>query len=255
VALAATVLGKESDDYSAWLSNLGNMYADKGDLANAERMLRESLAIDRHNLGPGSEDLPISINNLATILVDEGKCADAIPLHEESVAMRRRLFGSPSAELAVGLSNYGHALDCLGRYAEAEAAADSAVAMCETVFGPDHVRTATSRMRLAEVYLHTGRAARAEPLLQSAIQTFRGVGERYWRLGDARATLGETLLALGNPDGIHEMETGWEIFTETTSPDAPRSRDIAGRIAAWYDRAGQLQAARPWHERAAGGSP
>ena len=125
------------------------MYADIGDLAQAEGILRESLAIDRRVLGNDNEDMPISINNLATILVDEGKCSDAIPLHEESLALRHRFYGEPSAEVATALGNYARALDCAGRYAEAEVAADSALAMCTTVFG-----------RRARSHRHDARASR-----------------------------------------------------------------------------------------------
>ena len=253
VALSEKLFGKESDLYSARLSNLGNMYADIGDLARAEAILRESLAIDRRVLGSNNEEMPTSINNLATILVDEGKCEDAIPLHEESLAMRHRMFGEPSAEVATALGNYARSLDCAGRYVEAEVAADSALVMCTTVFGPGHVRTATTRVRLAEALLHTGRAAGAEPLLRSAIATFRGIGERFWRVGDARARLGEVLLALGRArEGIAELEGGWEILTETTGPNTPRSREIAAALVGYYEKTSQVARAERWRPRAAG---
>jgi len=251
VALAEHAFGRETDQYSGWLSNLGNMYADTGDLANAERILRESLAIDRKILGPDNEDMPFNINNLATILVDEGKCADAIPLHEESLALRRRFFTPPSAEVAIALGNYARALDCAGRHAEARTAADSALAMCITVFGPDHQRTATSRVRLAEAMLHTGHADEAEPLLRAAIATFSATGERFWRTGDARAVLGEVLLALGrSTEGVNELTAGWEILTETTGGNTRRSREIATVAAHYYENERGSALAQQWQARA-----
>jgi serine/threonine protein kinase/predicted negative regulator of RcsB-dependent stress response len=254
VALAAKTLGKESGEYSSWLSNLGNMYADVGRLADAERLLRESLAIDRRIRGSDHEDMPYSINNLATILVDEGKCDDAIALHEESLALRRRFYGVPSTEVAVALGNYARALNCAGRHAEAETAADSALAMCVTVFGPDHQRTATARVRVAEVLMATGRADQAEPHLRTAIAAFRAINERFWRVGDARARLGEALLAQGRREqGIAELEAGWEIYTETTAPVAPRSRDSAALIASHYDATTDATTADRWRQRATGG--
>ncbi len=255
VALSEKTLGKEDDEYSAHLSNLGNMYADVGQLAKAEVLLREALAIDRRVLKPGHESFPISLNNLATILVDEGKCEDALVLHEESLAIRRRVAGVMSVEYGVAMGNYARALDCAGRYAEAETRADSALTICTEVFGPDHVRTSTTRVRLAEVYLHTGRAAQAEPLLRRAIVTFEKVDERFWRAGDARARLGETLIAMDrDPEGIAEMEAGYEIYTETTAPDAPRAREIAGIAAAYYEEKSERAPADLWRQRAAGGS-
>ncbi|HXV14148.1 MAG TPA: serine/threonine-protein kinase, partial [Candidatus Krumholzibacteria bacterium] len=256
VALSERAIGKEHEEYSARLSNLGNMYADVGELAKAEGILREAIAIDRRVLGNDHEDMPISLNNLATILVDDGKCEDAIPLHEESLAMRHRAYGEPSAEMAVALGNYARALDCAGRFVEAEIAADSALTMCATVFGPRHHRTATCRVRLAEVLLHTNRAAAAEPLLREAIDVFESIDERFWRLGDARARLGEVLLAQGRgAEGVRELVAGWDILTETVKPDTPRSREIAAIIVSYYDGAQERSLADPWRVRAAGGSP
>ena len=250
VALSATVLGKEDEEYSAHLANLGNMYADTGDLARAETLLRESLAIDRRVLGNEHESMPISINNLATILVDQRKCADAIPLHEESLALRHKLVGEPSSDVAVALGNYARALDCAGRSEEARVFADSAVTMCAKVFGPDHTRTATARVRLAEALLHTGHAAQAEPLLRQAIAVFINVNPRLWRVGDARARLGEVLLAQDRRDeALNQLEEGWAIYTETTAVEAPRSREIAGLLATHYDGTPD---AGVWQQRAQG---
>jgi tetratricopeptide (TPR) repeat protein len=252
VALGEQVHGKETWEYTGWLANLGNMYADMGDFARAETILREAVALDRKVLGSDHLDMPYSINNLATVLVDAGKCADAIPLHEESLGMRHRLFGEPSAEMAIALGNYARTLDCVGRYADAELAADSALAMSIIVFGEGHQRTATSSMRLAEVYLHTQRAAQAEPLLRRAIGVYSGQGERYWRTGDARARLGEALVATGRgPEGVSELGAGWEILTETTGTDTPRAREIATRIAD-YHRDQWPDESRRWLARADG---
>ena len=253
VATAERTIGKETDDYSAWLMNLGNMYADTGDPVAAEPLLRESIAIERRVDNPKTDDnMPFSINNLATVLVDQGKCADAIPLHEESLALRRRFFGTPSAEVATALGNYAKALDCAGRHDDARSAADSALAMCVTVFGPDHQRTATSRVRLAETLMHTGHAADAEPLLRAAIPVFAKIGERQWRVGDARARLGEVMIDTGRgQQGIAEVEAGWQILTETTGQNTIRAREIAGVATKYYDGVSNAQELARWQERLA----
>jgi eukaryotic-like serine/threonine-protein kinase len=255
VALAEKSFGKEDDRYSAWLENLGNMYADSGDLARAEEALREGLAIDRRVLGNNNEEMPFTINNFATILVDQGKCAEAIPLHEESIAMRRHFFGDSSGDVATALGNYAKALDCAGRTAEAETAARSALALSTNVFGPSHHRTATAKVRLAEVFMHTARPSLAVPLLNEAIDTFRAINPRFWRLGDARARLGEALLAEGRArEGVAELEAGWDIYTATTDPHAPRSREIAASIASYYEGKDEHANADRWRARAAAGS-
>jgi tetratricopeptide (TPR) repeat protein len=254
VAAMERVFGKKNSEYCARLGNLGNMYADVGDLSGAERVMREALSILRGIPQTDVDALPTLINNLATILVDEDKCGDAVPLHEESLVLRRRAHGEPSEEVAIALGNYAKALNCSGRQVEADSAAHRALAMCETVFGPNHNRTATAKVRLAEVYLRTGRAPEAEPLLREAIATFGAINPGFWRVGDARARLGEALLAEGRKrEAIAELEAGWEIFTATTAPGAPRSREIATRIASYYDGEKEPAVADRWRQRAFGG--
>ena len=255
VALEGRVFGKESRRYCSMLGNLANMIADAGDLAGAERLMREVLAIQRRTPQDEPDAIPTTINNLATVLVDEGKCSDAIPLHEESLTLRRRLHGEPSEEVAIALSNQAKALECAGRYAEAESTAHHALGMSLTVFGPKHSRTAAAQMNLAKLYLHTGRAAHAEPLLRSVIATMTAINARFWKVGEARARLGEALVAEGREhEGITEMEAGWEIYT-ATSPTAPRCREIAAQIASYYERKHEAGIAAQWRQRAAGPLP
>ncbi len=93
--------------------------------------------------------------------------------------------------------------------------------------------------------------------MRQAIVTFQEIDERFWRAGDARARLGETLLVLGRePEGIGELEAGWETYTETTAPEAPRSRAIAANIAAYYNEQKDIALTEQWRQRAAGqGAP
>jgi hypothetical protein len=101
------------------------------------------------------------------------------------------------------------------------------------------------------VLLATGRAGEAEPLLRESVRAFQAINQRHWRVGDARARLGQALIAEGRGrEGIAELETGWTIYTETTAPTAPRSREIAGAIAAYYESAGDPASAKHWNEKA-----
>ena len=80
----------------------------------------------------------------------------------------------------------------------------------------------------------------------------QAINLRHWRAGDARARLGQALIAEGRGrEGIAELEAGWAIYTETTAKTAPRSREIAGAIAAYYEGAGNPASAKQWREKAA----
>jgi hypothetical protein len=55
-------------------------------------------------------------------------------------------------------------------------------------------------------------------------------------------------------EGIAELEAGYDLYTATIAPSAPRSREIATVIASYYDQRNDAAAANRWHQRAEGDS-
>ena len=104
-------------DLSVLLSNVGRVARAQGDLAQAEAVYRESLALRRQlveRLGGTPQvlrDLSVSLNNVGDVLRAQGEGSQAEAAYRESLALRRqlveRLGGTPEAleDLAISLLN------------------------------------------------------------------------------------------------------------------------------------------------------
>ncbi len=74
------------------------MLHDKGQLDEAEKLLRESLAMHRKLQGNENPDVGASLNNLASVLRDKGQLDEAEKLLRESLALDRKLLGNETRE-------------------------------------------------------------------------------------------------------------------------------------------------------------
>ncbi|MFL2967868.1 MAG: tetratricopeptide repeat protein, partial [Candidatus Poseidoniaceae archaeon] len=82
------------------LGNLGRIANTRGDLAEAERLYRESLAIKRE-IGNRSGEVT-SLNNLGDIATKRGDLAEAERLHRESLAISREIGDRQGEAIALG---------------------------------------------------------------------------------------------------------------------------------------------------------
>jgi serine/threonine protein kinase/Flp pilus assembly protein TadD len=101
-------------------SQLGDALSQLGELDQAERFIRKSLAIQEKLLGNSHVQVAVSLNNLGQVLLDEGKLSDAEKTLAQAVGLRRRINGEQGPELAKSLFNLAIALQREGKLAEAE---------------------------------------------------------------------------------------------------------------------------------------
>ncbi len=62
----------------------------QGRTAEAEPLLKRSLAIDEKTLGPEHPEMATSLNELALLYQAQGRYAEAEPLHKRALAIVRR---------------------------------------------------------------------------------------------------------------------------------------------------------------------
>jgi Tfp pilus assembly protein PilF len=68
------------------LHNLGNVAYNRGDLARAEQLYQQALAI-REKLAPNSLQVASTLNNLGTVARDRGDLARAEQLYQQALAI------------------------------------------------------------------------------------------------------------------------------------------------------------------------
>ena len=253
LAFRERTVGRMDAGYSAALSNVANTYADMGDLARAEDLHREALAIDREVLtGDGRKDLAYTLNNLATVLVDQKKYTEAIPLHRESLALRREYMGEKSPACVISLGNLGFALDGAGESDEAGAVILEAVKLSEEVFGTDHPRTARTWSFYANWLHKTGRDGEAVAYCRKALAvTEKSSGPESWKTGVVRTRLGVVLFETGqDAEAAEQLAGAWTVLEQSVGETHAEARQAAQTLSDLYAGRGDSALAATWARRA-----
>src|SRR5690606_4455603 len=89
LALARKVSGgKPSMAIAVNANNMASLLEERGDLAEAERLYRESLAIRRQVLPDGHPGISTPLHNLTRVLLASGRAAEAVASASEALALR-----------------------------------------------------------------------------------------------------------------------------------------------------------------------
>jgi tetratricopeptide (TPR) repeat protein len=154
------------------LNNLAQLLRATNRLAEAEPLMRRALAIDEASFGNEHPNVARDLNNLALLLKDTNRLAEAEPLMRRALAIDEAAFGNEHPEVAIDLNNLAHLLKTTNRLAEAEPLMRRALAIDEAAFGNEHPKIATRLNNLALLLQDTNRLAEAEPLMRRAVKIY-----------------------------------------------------------------------------------
>lgn len=232
--LTERIFGTAHLDHAESLSNLGNTYADLGDLDRAEDYLRQAVDVGRRvPAEEGELDLARFLNNLGTVYFDQEDFRRAAEVLEESLEIRERRLGEENYEYVITLRNVGNTQLNLGNLEEAEATLRHVVLLEERIFGEDHPQTAYAYSALSEALHRQGRSDVAEEYARRTVAIRVATADSaYWRVASARRNLAEVLMALGRMDEAEaELRTAWEGLTAAGETSRPQARDVAEAMA------------------------
>ena len=169
----------------------------KGDLAEAEPIFRNALALNRKRNGSEDAGLSNPLNGLGEVLRKRGRFAEAEPLLRQALALQRKQTPQRPDKLSglvCTLSNLGAVLLNNGDPAGAEALLREALSIQASLPGVYFARKALAHILLAEVLRARGDLAGAEKLLiqaQGIVQT-----TKYWPPPELRREIIENLVAV-----------------------------------------------------------
>ncbi len=211
--------GEEHTEFAVALDWLANAFQAQGRLADAEPLLRRSLAIREKVPGPEHSNLSASLDSLAVLTQSQGQYAEAERLLRRSLALREKGLGPDHPDVGTSLDRLAMLYQVQGRYDDSEALrrrrhsiSDKAMepdqyasayidaetvyrrnlAMREKALGPEHLDVATSLDNLTELYRSQSRHAAAEPLLR------RSLAIREKALGPDHPKVGATVINLAD---------------------------------------------------------
>ena len=174
---AANFIDKLADPLE-WAHNLSaQARALAADLqyAQAERLLRQVVAIRSEKLSPEHPDTLRRRGTLADVLVKQGKAAEAEAEYRALIQILQRVLGAEHAETVNSRVGLALVLQRRGKFAEAEAEHREVVQIAERVFGPEHPGTLTARFNLATCLQRPSRAKEASEYARRAMEGRRKV--------------------------------------------------------------------------------
>jgi tetratricopeptide (TPR) repeat protein len=166
-------LGAKHAEVARALDRLAGAFEDEGDLQEAERLDRESLAmLGRLGETEGKNAAQVK-GDLARVLQGLGKGAEAEALYREVLVIERRLEGDRGPGVAVTLNNLGVLLGQRGDWAGAEPLHREALDIVRAVSGPEHPDVAAGMNTLGGVLEAKGDLAGAERLYRESLDMRR----------------------------------------------------------------------------------
>ena len=167
---ATQAYGGQAKETARQLRYLGDAQRQQSKLPEAEKHLRESLAI--LDLGKGGEDEKANIlNNLGLVLQERGQAFEGEKLFRRAVGLAGQ-FGKDPSDMLTMKSNLGGICVDLGRYKDAEVIFRQVLEQRRALLGKDHPQVYRSMQRLGHLLELNGAYEEAETLDRAAILNF-----------------------------------------------------------------------------------
>jgi non-specific serine/threonine protein kinase/serine/threonine-protein kinase len=255
-ALAIDVKNNRAEDSMDDEHNLGVLLRFEKRPAEAEAMLRRSLATRERISGSEQASSAQTMNQLAYALHDEGKLSEAEKYARESLAISRKLLGEEHPDVAVSSNHLGTLLRDEGKPEEAEGMLRQAAAIAQRTLGPDQADTARIEANLGDLLAQRGKLVESERVLRESLRARRKVlPANHPDIFDGEAKLGAVLAQEGRFQEAEPLLLGaYQGLDHTSAPNAKNKRVVADKIVAMYTAwshgaPAESKAAAEWKER------
>jgi tetratricopeptide (TPR) repeat protein/tRNA A-37 threonylcarbamoyl transferase component Bud32 len=214
------------DQYALTLTTLGRF-------EEAERLFRESLAMNVKQFGPDHQTPAIEYHHLAWMEFERGAFAEAQPWFEKSLAVRLAKLGPD--HMRVGMLRYLETRLALARgdLAAAEVAMTDCERICQKSYGGQFGRYARLENGRVLLLAAQGKGAEALALADKAYGFLsEKFGPRHYVAQESRGNRAVALLALGRRDeAIAEWKDIIATLTPVVGPKARITREAIERLA------------------------
>jgi tetratricopeptide (TPR) repeat protein len=146
------------------LGLLGQIYHSQGKNAEAEKPLKESLAIWKEVFGPERVDLVVHLDDMAQYYQEVGKYPEAEQLYQQGLTVMERAYGKESDIVALRLEKLAGLDYAAGWYEKAEPLYKRALKIRRNVTTEEDLTVAKTLENYAKVLRKLNRAAEAEDL-------------------------------------------------------------------------------------------
>jgi serine/threonine-protein kinase len=237
-----TAFPDQAEIRAAVQTTIGRTYLDLGFYAEAEPLLRQSLAIRREVLGPRHTDVAESLYNLGGLSHHQGDFDTAKSLYEEALALYRGLRGDDAIEVAGVLNDLGITLEeGKADYDGARPLLERALAIKRAHLGNRHRDVAQAINNLGMLHYRKGDLHEAERLLREALALNRDLlGPNHVEVASGLNNLALVLRDKGSYDSAAELfEQALTIDRRVYGEKAPQVGNSLNNLGANLMRAGR----------------
>jgi serine/threonine protein kinase/tetratricopeptide (TPR) repeat protein len=190
------------------LMGLGILYGQRNAYAQAESLMKRSIAVQEQHLGPDDSNISSSLNNLGGIYSLMGHYADALPLYERVRKTYERTLDPLHPNLAAVYSNLGETYWKLGRFAEAESLFRRSIAMKEKRLSPGSPRLAITLQSFGDLLRDEGKFPEAEAVYRRALDIrVRALDPKNGGVHETATTLADMLRKRGRAREADSLTT------------------------------------------------
>ena len=252
LAIRERLLGKDSPDYAASLSNLADLYDSLGDKARAEAGYRRALEIRRRSQGEDHPSYAQALHNLAYVVFNRGDDDRAEALYLQALAIEERVLGKTHPLTVDTHSNLGGIYFSHGDYDRAAPMLTEALRATGAVLGESHPEYATRLINLAALDHARGDDARAEARYRQALairKTAQGdKGPSYAAALNELATLHFARGEYTKAEPL--LKDAAEIYRQALGESHPSYARCLHNLAGVYQARGEFARAEPLYRRA-----
>jgi serine/threonine-protein kinase len=192
--------GSDDQRYAESLLKLGLLKGERGELAQAEQLTREALAIDRRHLPPDHPAVSDAMTGLGFMLDRQGRYEEAIKVLSEAVRLQSTPAGDKTI-LSSALTYLATAQYHLGRLAIAESLSRQQLDIDRQAHGAQHPDVAIDLMDLGSIQTQLSHYADAEQQYRQALQIQQAwYGKDHPRTADMMSYVARSLVSQGRYD-------------------------------------------------------
>jgi len=137
---------------------------------DAEKLMIESMRINKETLGENHLTYIQSIRNLAILTEQMIKYEDAEQLFIKVIEKNKEAFGESYHKYGVDLNNLANLYIKMSRYKEAESLIVEAIQIAKATYGENHPNYGSRLLNLGSIYKEMGRYLEAKSLMIEAMQ-------------------------------------------------------------------------------------
>jgi serine/threonine-protein kinase len=239
-----TLFGTESPKAAESLVHLGTWYTEQDRLLEAEKLIRQALAIQKRRLPPADPEIARTYSALGAVLQRLNQQPEAIEDLERAI---RILSSSPNArsDLSTAFTLLANSRLYLGQYDAAVSLNLQALEIDRQLHGDRHPDIADDLVNLAEIESKHEKWPSAENYLRQALQITKSwYGDAHPNTADVSVHLADVLAQENKLDEADRLLRGTLETQERAANGKPRMR-----IASVLNSMGLLASERKlWHD-------